>query len=234
MSNTDQSELDKFAALADQWWNPQGDMQPLHDINPERLAYVDQRAPLDGSRVLDVGCGAGLLTEAMAAAGATATGIDLNEPLLEAGRVHARQTGVSVDYHCVTTRDYANDHVGAFDTVICMEMLEHVPEPAVIVDDCARLLRPGGMAFFSTINRSPKAWLMAIAGAEYVLGLLPQGTHDYNKLIKPSQLSTWVRHAGLDTHEIVGMRYNPFLHTASIGGRPDVNYFIHASKGDSQ
>lgn len=230
MNKTQQDELNKFAALADRWWEPSGEMRPLHDINPVRLAYIDERAPLAGKKVLDVGCGAGILAEAMALAGAQVTGIDLAPELLQAGRHHAKQSGASLDYECISTRDFANTHAGSFDIVTCMEMLEHVPEPGPIIDDCARLAKAGGALFFSTINRSPKAWLLAIAGAEYVLGLLPQGTHDYNKLIKPSELTQWARHAGLEIHEIAGMHYNPFLHSARIGGAPDVNYFLYATK----
>ena len=229
-SHSQQEELNKFAALAAHWWDREGEMRTLHDINPERLAYIEQRAPLAGKKVLDVGCGAGILSEAMALAGAEVTGIDLAPELLEAARTHAIETGATLTYECVSTRDFASKHAGQFDIVTCMEMLEHVPEPSIIVDDCARLAKPGGALFFSTINRSPKAWLLAIAGAEYVLGLVPKGTHAYEKLIKPSELSTWARHARLDVREVVGMHYNPLLHSARIGGRPDVNYFMHALK----
>ena len=231
--NSQQQELDKFAALADRWWDPDGEMRPLHDINPERLAYVESLAPLAGQRVLDVGCGAGLLAEAMAAAGAKVTGIDLADELLVAGRAHAEQSQVDVDYACISSRDYAGAHPGAFDVVTCMEMLEHVPEPAAIVDDCAKLVRPGGTVVFSTINRSPAAWLLAIAGAEYVLGLLPRGTHEYARLIRPSELANHARHAGLQVRDIVGMHYNPLTRGARIGGRPDVNYFLHAVRPDA-
>lgn len=225
-------ELSKFARLAEHWWDPEGEMRPLHDINPLRLQFVDDRTPLKGAKVLDVGCGAGILAEAMAAAGAEVTGIDLAEELIEAGRAHAESSGVRVDYRCVDTRDFAIEHAGEFDIVTCMEMLEHVPEPHIVVDDCARLLRAGGAAFFSTINRSPKSWLLAIAGAEYALGLLPQGTHDYAKLIRPSELAGWTRASRLQVREIAGMHYNPFLHTARLTQRPDVNYFLHARKPD--
>lgn len=228
--NSQQEELSKFAALADRWWDADGEMRPLHDINPVRLAYIDQRAPLAGKKVLDVGCGAGILAEAMALAGAQVTGIDLAPELLKAGRLHAANTSAKLNYECISTRDFAAEHADGFDIVTCMEMLEHVPEPGAIIDDCARLTKPGGTAFFSTINRTPKSWLLAIGAAEYVLGLLPQGTHDYKKFIKPSELTQWARDASLDVREVVGMHYNPLLHSARIGGAPDVNYFVHALK----
>lgn len=227
-TNTQQDELDKFAGMASRWWDPDGEMRPLHDINPVRLAWINERAPLSGQKVLDIGCGAGLLSEGMAQAGAEVTGIDLAGELIEAARSHADEAGVAVDYRVSSTRELAAEQAGGFDVVTCLEMLEHVPEPDAIIDDCARLLRPGGQAFFSTINRSPKAWLFAIAGAEYVLGLLPQGTHSYEQFLRPAELSKWSRRSGLDVREIVGMQYNPFLRTAQIRGRPDVNYFVHA------
>ncbi len=226
-------ELAKFGRLAEHWWDREGEMRPLHDINPLRLNYIDARAPLDGAHVLDVGCGAGILSEAMAVRGARVTGADLSEPLIEAARAHAADSELDIDYRCVASRDLAAEMPGQFDIVTCMEMLEHVDEPAYVVDDCARLVRPGGAVFFSTINRTPKAWLLAIAGAEYVLGLLPRGTHDYNKLIAPSELATWTRRAGLDLHDVHGMHYNPFSHNASLARRPDVNYFMHAIKPES-
>lgn len=226
--NTQQDELTKFAGMAERWWDPAGEMRPLHDINPARLAWINERAPLSGLKVLDIGCGAGLLSEAMAQAGAEVTGIDLADELINTARAHAHKTGVSIDYRTLSTREIAAEQAGAFDVVTCLEMLEHVPEPDAIIDDCARLMRPGGQAFFSTINRSPKAWLFAIAGAEYVLGLLPQGTHSYDQFLRPSELAKWSRRSGLDVQEIVGMHYNPFLRTTQIRGRPDVNYFVHA------
>lgn len=233
MTNTDTTdELAKFGALADRWWDTDGDMRPLHDINPLRLDYIDKRAPLAGARVLDIGCGAGILSEAMARRGANVTGLDLAGPLIEAARVHAEQSGLAIDYRLVASRDLAADMAGEFDIVICMEMLEHVDEPRTVVDDCALLVRPGGAVFFSTINRTIKARLLAIGGAEYVLGLLPKGTHDYDKFIKPSELAGWARHSGLDVHAIDGMRYNPFTHHAALEARPDVNYFMHATRPD--
>lgn len=229
-SNNQQEELAKFAGMAARWWDPEGDMKPLHDINPKRLAWINERAPLTGLRVLDVGCGAGLLSEAMAAAGARVTGIDLAEELIKTARAHAAESGLDITYQTISTRDMANAHAGSFDVVTCLEMLEHVTEPDAIIDDCARLLRPGGQVFFSTINRSPKAWLFAIAGAEYALGLLPPGTHTYGQFLRPSELAKWSRRSGLRVHEITGMHYNPLLRTTRISGRPDVNYFVHASR----
>ncbi|MDN5863347.1 MAG: bifunctional 2-polyprenyl-6-hydroxyphenol methylase/3-demethylubiquinol 3-O-methyltransferase UbiG [Salinisphaera sp.] len=232
MTDRQQEELARFGALAARWWDPDGEMRPLHDINPARVKWIDERAGLAGKKVLDVGCGAGLLAEAMARAGACVTAIDLAPELIEAGRVHAAAAGLEIDYRCVATRELAAGVPGQFDLVTCLEMLEHVTEPQAIVDDCARLLAAGGDAVFSTINRSPRAWLLAIAGAEYLLGLLPRGTHDYSQLIRPSELSAWVRRSGLAVREITGLHYNPFLHTARIGGRPDVNYFLHATKSE--
>lgn len=231
MTNPEVSEeLAKFGRLADRWWDTEGEMRPLHDINPLRLNYIDQRAPLNDSRVLDVGCGAGILSEAMARRGASVTGLDLSEPLIDAANVHAAESNLNIDYRCVSSRDLAADMAGQFDVVTCLEMLEHVDEPASVVDDCVQLVRPGGAVFFSTINRSAKAWLLAIAGAEYILSLLPKGTHTYEKFIKPSELATWSRHSGLDVHAIDGMRYNPFTHRAALESRPDVNYFMYTTR----
>lgn len=234
MSPTDQNaELAKFARLAEHWWNPDGEMRPLHDINGLRTDYIDHRAPLSGARVLDVGCGAGLLSEAMAARGAEVTGLDLSPELIEAARAHAAESGLSIDYRCVATRELAADMAGAFDIVVAYEMLEHVDTPAYVVDDCALLTRPGGHLFFSTINRSPKAWALAIGGAEYVLGLLPRGTHDYAKLIRPGELARWCRDAGLTVADVDGMHYNPLTRRARLAARPDVNYFLHATHPES-
>lgn len=230
MTSDQNAELAKFARLAAQWWDPAGDMRPLHDINPLRCDYIEQRAPLAGKRVLDVGCGAGILSEALARRGAQVTGLDLSPELIDVAREHAQDAGLSIDYQCVSTRDMARAQAGGFDIVVCYEMLEHVDDPAYVVDDCAVLARPGGQLFFSTINRSVKAWALAIGGAEYVLGLLPRGTHEYAKLIRPSELARWCRHAHLNVAAVDGMRYNPLTRRATLERRPDVNYFLHATK----
>jgi len=231
--STQDDELEKFSALADRWWDPQGDMRPLHDINPLRLDYIDTRARLSGARVADIGCGAGILSEAMAGRGAEVTAIDLSQAMIDTATHHAGQSGLDIDYRCLSSRDLAASMRGQFDSVICMEMLEHADEPAAIVDDCMQLVRPGGSVFFSTINRSPKAWLLAIAGAEYILALLPRGTHEYDKLIKPSELAAWARHSGLQVEAVNGMRYNPLTYRAALEKRPDVNYFMHTTRPEA-
>lgn len=226
MSNIDTEEVAKFAALAEHWWDPEGDMQPLHEINPLRLRYVDERAPLAGKRVLDVGCGGGILAEGMAAAGAEVTGIDLAEEALEAARAHLQQSGLEVEYHCTTAEDMARRHPGEFDAVTCMEMLEHVPSPASVVRACSELVNEEGTVFFSTLNRNPKSFLLAIIGAEYVLNMLPRGTHDYSKFIRPSELAEWARAAGLKVEDVTGLTYNPLFKSYHLGSDVDVNYFM--------
>ncbi|HET7315062.1 bifunctional 2-polyprenyl-6-hydroxyphenol methylase/3-demethylubiquinol 3-O-methyltransferase UbiG [Salinisphaera sp.] len=231
MPSNQQAELDKFDAMAARWWDADGDMRPLHDINPLRTGYIERRANgLKDKRVLDVGCGAGLLSEAMAARGARVTGIDLAMQTIGAAKRHAEQSGLAIDYRVVSSRDLAAEAAGSFDIVVGFEMLEHVDRPAHVVEDCARLVAPGGDAFFSTINRTPLAAALAIGGAEYVLRLLPRGTHEYAKLIKPSELSAYCRHAGLEVADITGLRYNPLTRGATLGHRPDVNYFVHARR----
>jgi len=225
-ANVDQLELRKFSDMAARWWDPSGPMRPLHVINPVRLAWIDRLAALAGKRALDVGCGAGLLTEAMAARGADVTGIDMAGKALKVAQLHAIESGARVAYHQGTAEDWAQEHPATFDVVTCMEMLEHVPDPARSVAACADLARPGGWVFFSTINRNPKAFLLAIVGAEYVLNLLPRGTHEYAKFIRPSELSGYAREAGLDLHELVGMSYNPFTQSVNLGRDTDVNYLI--------
>src|SRR5919206_2359417 len=209
MINVDPRELEKFSQLAHRWWDPQSEFKPLHDINPLRLDYIDRIAQLAGKTVLDVGCGGGILAEAMAARGARVTGIDLSEKSLRVAQLHLLQSKAEVDYEQSSPEDYAARHAGEFDVLTCMELLEHVPEPANVVSACARLVRPGGHVFFSTINRNPKSYLFAVIGAEYVLGLLPRGTHDYQRFVKPSELARFCRDAGLRVDEIIGMTYNP-------------------------
>lgn len=227
MTNVDAEEIDKFERLASKWWDPHGDFKPLHDINPLRLDFIDQRSPLAGKRVLDVGCGGGLLTEAMAGRAATVTGIDLGEAPLAVARLHLKESGREVSYHHAAVEDWARQHPGEYDIVTCLELLEHVPDPASTVAACAELVAPGGAVFFSTINRNPKAWLFAIVGAEYVLGLLPRGTHDYAKLIRPAELGSWCRRAGLDVREMTGMHYNPVTQRYWLAPGLDVNYIAY-------
>jgi 2-polyprenyl-6-hydroxyphenyl methylase/3-demethylubiquinone-9 3-methyltransferase len=230
MGNVDQAELDKFDALAHRWWDPQGEFRPLHDINPLRLAWIDRHAALAGKDVLDVGCGGGILAEAMARLGARVTGIDLSEKALRVAQLHLQKENLSVKYDSAAVEEFAALHPGAFDVVTCMELLEHVPEPQSMVAACARLVRPGGHVFFSTINRNPKAYLFAVIGAEYVLGLLPKGTHDYQRFIKPSELARWSRASGLDLEELVGMTYNPVTRVYRLGPDCDVNYLFRGKR----
>ncbi|MDO9635619.1 MAG: bifunctional 2-polyprenyl-6-hydroxyphenol methylase/3-demethylubiquinol 3-O-methyltransferase UbiG, partial [Thiobacillus sp.] len=197
MSNVDAAEIAKFSELAHRWWDPNSEFKPLHEINPLRLKWIDQQASLAGKKVLDVGCGGGILAEAMAGAGAQVSGIDLSEKALKVARLHLYESGHSVDYQLVSAEDYADQHAGEFDVVTCMEMLEHVPDPASVVAACSRLVKPGGWVFFSTLNRNAKSYLFAIVGAEYILKLLPRGTHDYRQFIRPSELAAWLRSAGL-------------------------------------
>ena len=224
--NADPAELEKFSQLAHRWWDPHGEFRPLHDINPLRLRWIDERAALSGKRVLDVGCGGGILAEAMAARGARVTGIDLSEKSLRVAELHLLQSQANVVYEHASPEEYAAQHAGEFDVVTCMELLEHVPEPAGMVAACARLLRPGAQVFFSTINRNPKSYLFAVIGAEYVLRLLPRGTHDYQRFIKPSELSCFAREARLRVAELIGMTYNPLTRAYRLGRDCDVNYLV--------
>jgi 2-polyprenyl-6-hydroxyphenyl methylase/3-demethylubiquinone-9 3-methyltransferase len=230
MANVDPAEIEKFSNLAHRWWDPQGEFRPLHDINPLRLEWIARHASLEASAVLDIGCGGGILAEAMARHGARVTGIDLSEKALRVAQLHLHESGLSVHYEKAAPEEYASLHAGAFDVVTCMELLEHVPEPASMVAACARLVRPGGQVFFSTINRNPKSYLFAVIGAEYVLGLLPEGTHDYMRFIKPSELSRWSRAAGLRSDELTGMSYNPITRRYRLGRDCDVNYLLRCTR----
>ena len=220
--NVDPAELEKFSSLAHRWWDPAGEFRPLHDINPLRLEWIASHAELAGAAVLDVGCGGGILAEAMARRGARVTGIDLSEKALRVAQLHLHESKLDIRYQESSVEDYA----GEFDLVTCMELLEHVPQPASMVAACARLVRPGGRVFFSTINRNPKSYLFAVVGAEYVLGLLPKGTHDYMRFIKPSELLRWSRAAGLRVEEMTGMSYNPITRRYRLGSDCDVNYLV--------
>ena len=224
--NADPAELEKFSQLAHRWWDPQGEFRPLHDINPLRLDWIDERAGLAGKRVLDVGCGGGILAEAMANRGSRVTGIDLSEKSLRVAELHLLQSGAQVTYERASAEEYAERHAGEFEVVTCMELLEHVPEPASMVAACARVVQPGGQVFFSTINRNPKSYLFAVIGAEYVLRLLPRGTHDYLRFIKPSELSRFARAAGLRTTELIGMTYSPLVRRYRLERDCDVNYLL--------
>jgi len=225
-TNADPSELRKFADLAARWWDTQGPMRPLHDINPVRLEWIDRLAPLAGRRVLDVGCGGGVLAEAMAQRGASVTGIDLAGKPLRVAQLHALESGAQVEYREASAEALAAEQPASFDIVTCMEMLEHVPSPASVVAACAALVKPGGAVFFSTINRNLKSFALAIVGAEYVLNLLPRGTHEYTKFIRPSELIAHAHAAGLELQDMTGMQYNPFSKAATLGPDTDVNYVV--------
>lgn len=228
--NADAAELARFAELAPRWWDPEGESRPLHDLNPVRLEYVAARCRLQGAQAVDVGCGGGLLAEALAARGAQVTGIDLGSAVLEVARLHLLESGLAVDYREISAEAHAAEHPGRYDVLCCMEMLEHVPDPASVVAACATLLKPGGQAFFSTLNRTPAAFAAAIVGAEYVLRLLPRGTHTWSKFIRPSELSRALRDAGLQVRDICGLRYDPILRRAWLSEDTSVNYLVHAEK----
>ena len=228
--NVDPAEIARFAALATRWWDATGEFRPLHEINPLRANWIDERAPVAGHRVLDVGCGGGILAEALARRGALVTGIDLGEAPLAVARLHGIESGVAVDYRCLSAETLAAAEPGTFDVVTCLEMLEHVPDPAAVVRACAQLVKPGGSLFFSTINRNPKAFALAILGAEYLLGLLPRGTHTYARFIRPAELAAWCRAAGLEVRDMTGMLYNPLTRRYRLAQDVAVNYLLHATR----
>ena len=230
MSNVDHAEIAKFEALAHRWWDRESEFKPLHEINPLRVNWIDERVGLAGKQVLDVGCGGGILSESMALRGATVTAIDMGEAPLGVARLHQLESGVSVDYRQSTAEALAAQMPGQFDVVTCLEMLEHVPDPASVIEACQRLVKPGGQVFFSTINRNPKAYLLAIVGAEYLLKMLPRGTHDFRKFIRPSELGAWCRNVGLEVKDIVGLTYNPLSKTYKLGADVDVNYMIQTRR----
>lgn len=230
--NFSQSELDKFNDLANRWWDPQGPQKALHALNPARLAYVAERVALRGATVLDVGCGGGLLSEAMAREGAQVTAIDLAPDLLKVARLHGLESGVKVDYRLSSVEALAEELPSAFDALACMEMLEHVPDPAAVLGACARLLKPGGRLIVSTLNRTPAAFALAIVGAEYIARVLPKGTHQYRDFIRPSELAAWLRAAGLELEDVSGLAYEPWRNAARITRRTDVNYLACARKPD--
>ncbi|WP_079434032.1 bifunctional 2-polyprenyl-6-hydroxyphenol methylase/3-demethylubiquinol 3-O-methyltransferase UbiG [Zoogloea sp. LCSB751] len=228
--NADPAELQKFSDLAHRWWDPESEFKPLHQINPLRLDWIDAAAGLAGKRIIDIGCGGGILAESMAARGAQVTGVDLSEKALGVARLHLYESGHTVDYRHISAEEIARENPEAFDVVTCMEMLEHVPDPASTIRACAALVKPGGKVFFSTLNRNLKSYLMAVVGAEYILNLLPKGTHEYAKFIKPSELARYVREAGLDVEDLTGMHYNPLSQVYSLGSNTDVNYLMRTSK----
>ncbi len=225
--NVDPAELAKFDALASRWWDTEGDFKPLHEINPLRLDWIRQAVNLGGCRAVDIGCGGGILAESMAAANARVTGIDMAEGPLAVARLHQHESGTNVDYRRATAEELAATEAGEYDVVTCLEMLEHVPDPSQVIKSCAELVKPGGHVFFSTINRNPKSFLFAIVGAEYVLKLLPSGTHEYAKFIRPSELEAWARSAGLELRASIGMHYNPVTREYSLGSNLDVNYLMY-------
>lgn len=229
-SNVDAAELSKFSELAHKWWDKSSEFKPLHEINPLRLNYINDAVSLTGKRVLDVGCGGGILSESMAEKGAQVTGIDLGEKALKVAQLHSLESGVAVDYRLIAAEALAREEAGTYDVVTCLEMLEHVPDPASIVKACAQLVKPGGHVFFSTINRNPKAYAFAVLGAEYILQMLPKGTHDYAKFIKPSELARFARESNLALQDQAGMSYNPITKHYSLNKDVSVNYLVHTTK----
>ena len=232
--NVDLSELEKFSALASKWWDPNSEFRPLHQINPLRLDWIDGICPLAGQKVIDVGCGGGILAESMARKGATVKGIDLAEKSIGVAKLHGLESGVAVDYEVIATEAIADREPAQYDLVTCMEMLEHVPDPSAVVAACAKLAKPGATLVFSTLNRNPKSFLFAIVGAEYILKLLPKGTHEYAKFIKPSELASYARAAGLELRQLIGMTYNPITKVYALNRDTDVNYIMAFTKPAAQ
>lgn len=228
--NIDPSEIQKFEDIASRWWDRNGEFKPLHDINPIRLNFINTGSPLNGKKVLDIGCGGGILTESMARCGATVTGIDVGKAPLAVAQLHATEENIKIDYQQVTAEEHAEKNPSSYDVVTCMEMLEHVPDPASVIQACMQLVTPEGSVYFSTINRNAKSFLLAIIGAEYVMKLLPKGTHEYGKLIRPSELDTWARHANLEVINIAGITYNPFTKMFRSSNNVEVNYMAHYKK----
>jgi len=228
--NVDRTEQEKFDAIASGWWDPEGPFRPLHELNPARLKFIADRAEISGKMVVDVGCGGGILAESLARKGARVTGIDVAPRVLATARLHLHESGLDVDYRQLTVEDLAQESPQAFDVVTCMEMLEHVPDPLSIIRSIHDLLKPGGQAFFSTLNRTPRAFLLGIVGAEYVAQLLPRGTHRYDRFIRPSELSAWIRETGLVLRDIAGLHYNPVTRSVLLGGDVQVNYLVHAAR----
>lgn len=228
--NIDQNEVNKFAAIADSWWDPTGDFKPLHVINPLRANYIDQKISLKGLKVLDVGCGGGLLAEAFESMGASVTAIDVTEANIEVAKLHAKKTGKTISYMMTRAEDLAIKEPESFDVVACLEVIEHVPDPGQLIDACAKLLKPNGEMFLSTLNRNPRSFVTAILGAEYIFNILPKGTHEWSKFIKPAELEKYMRIAGIKLKESKGMFYNPIFHTAQLNNDLGVNYMMHGSK----
>jgi 2-polyprenyl-6-hydroxyphenyl methylase/3-demethylubiquinone-9 3-methyltransferase len=228
--NVDEQEVAKFEELASRWWDKNSEFKPLHEINPLRVNYIDERSPVAKRSLVDIGCGGGILCEALAQRGATVTGVDMGEAPLNVARLHMLESGLDIDYQLTTAEQMASQHPGEFDIATCLEMLEHVPDPASVVQACADLVKPGGDLYFATINRNPKAFMLAIVGAEYLLQMLPKGTHDYAKFIQPAELTQWLRDAGLELEGMTGMTYNPITRRYKLTNDTDVNYLLHARK----
>lgn len=231
-ANVDPAEVAKFEVLATSWWDTEGESKPLHDLNPIRLAYIEQGCKLSDSHAIDIGCGGGILSEALAKSGAIVTGIDMGKMPLEIAKIHALEAGLTIDYQQITAEQKADQSTEQFDVVTCMEMLEHVPDPVSVIQACSDLVKPGGELFFSTLNRHPKAYLLAVLGAEYIMKMLPKGTHDYKRFIRPSEMAAWCRQADLNVQDITGMSYNPISKTFKLGDDVNVNYLMHCRKAD--